>query len=173
MPRPSERPVHAKSCMSVEDARHDLLSSNDPWLERRRTIATIAGLLATEFAVVGMRQYGVIRRLPDPPGFDSNAVVTSRAAYPLGIPDSTLAVVGAGALMATALAGGTSSSGRARWLDLALGAGIVGGVAGAAIYLHEMVRMRRACAYCIVGASGFVSLLPLAARGVLRALSKR
>jgi uncharacterized membrane protein len=156
--------------MNVAAIRHDLLTSEDPWLKRRRTIAAIASFLAAEFALVGMRQYGVIRRLPDPPGFDSNAVVTSRAAYPLGIPDATLAVVGAGALMATALAGGTQRSGRPRWLDLALGVGVLAGAIGAGIYVREMVHLRRACAYCIVGATGFASLVPLAARGVLRAL---
>jgi uncharacterized membrane protein len=158
--------------MNIDAVREQLLTSDDHWLQRRRTISMIAGLLATEFAIIGMRQYGVIRRLPDPPGFDSNAVVTSHAAYPLGIPDATLAVVGAGALMATALAGGTAQSGRPRWLDLALGAGIFGGVVGAGIYVREMVRLKRACAYCIVGASGFASLVPLAARGVLRAFAR-
>lgn len=148
--------------------RDELLGSTDPWLQRRRRIAQIAALLAAEFGVIGMRQYGAIRRLPDLPvrGFDSNAVITSRAAYPFGIPDAALAVTGAGAIIALATARGAR---RSPWLDLALGAGIAGGAAGALVYLGAMVKQRRACAYCFAGASGFLSLVPLAARGLLAA----
>ena len=147
-------------------AREELLHSSDRWLQRRRTVTAIAAGLASEFAIIGMRQYGVIRRLPDPPGFDSNAVVTSKAAYPFGVPDASLAIIGAGAIVATALARGTSK--RGRWLDVLLGAGVVGGALGAAVYLGQMVRMRKACAYCLVGAAGFFSLVPLALPGVIR-----
>ncbi|CAN5789305.1 hypothetical protein BH11MYX3_BH11MYX3_38570 [soil metagenome] len=129
-------------------------------------IAAVSAVLASEFAIIGMRQYGVIHRLPDPPGFDSNFVITSRAAYPLGIPDAALAVLGSGMLIALATARGAR---RSPWLDLALGAGIAVGGTGAVIYVGQMIRLRRACAYCIVGATGFLALAPLAARGVLRA----
>ncbi len=151
--------------------RDELLHGTDPWLRRRRRIAQIAALLAAEFGVIGMRQYGAIRHLPDLPvrGFDSNAVITSRAAYPFGIPDAALAVTGAGAIIALATAGGSQRSGRSPWLDLALGAGVAVGGLGALIYLGMMAKQRRACAYCFAGASGFLSLVPLAARGVLAA----
>jgi uncharacterized membrane protein len=96
-------------------------------------------------------------------------VTTSRAAYPLGVPDAALAVIGTGALIALATAGGTRRSGRSPWLDLALGAGVSTGGAGALFYLGQMVRLRRVCVYCIGGAAGFLSLVPLAARGVGRA----
>jgi vitamin K epoxide reductase family protein len=152
----------------VVTIRDELLHGTDPWLQRRRRIAQVAALLAAEFGVIGMRQYGAIRRLPDLPvrGFDSNAVITSRAAYPLGIPDAALAVTGAGAIIALATARGAV---RSPWLDLAMGAAIVVGAAGAVVYLGAMARQRRACAYCLAGASGFLSLIPLAAHGVLEA----
>lgn len=157
--------------MNVDAIRDELLHGCDDWLRSRRKIAVIAALLASEFSLLGMRQYGVIRHLPDVPlrGFDANAVTTSRAAYPLGVPDSALAVVGAGALVAFAMAGGSRRSGRSPWLDLALGAGILAGCTGAIGYLAEMVRLRRVCVYCIAGTVGFASLVPLAARGVFRA----
>ena len=117
-------------------------------MRSRRKIAAIAALLAAELSLLGMRQYAVIRRLPDVPlrGFDANAVTTSRAAYPLGVPDSSLAVVGAGALIALATAGGTRT-----------GAGVLVGYSGAIIYALEMVRMRRICLYCMASTAGFVS----------------
>ena len=147
--------------MDITAIREELLHGRDPALRRRRTIATIAAFLAAEFALLGTRQYGVLRRLPDLPirGFDANAVTTSRAAYPLGIPDTSLAVIGCGALIALATAGGTS--GRSRWLDRGLAAGVAVGALGAVAYLGQMVKLKKICAYCVTGAAGMLSLVPL------------
>ncbi len=157
--------------MSADAVRDELLHGDDPWLRARRRIAAIAGLLAAEFAVVGMRQYGAIRRLPDVPSrrFDSNAVTTSHAAYPLGIPDAGLAVAGCGALIALATARGSARTGRPRALDVLLGAGIVTGVATAAAYLAVMLRGKKLCAYCLASTAGFFSLVPVAIAGLSRA----
>ena len=132
-------------------------------LSARRRVAAIAAGLAADFALIGMRQYGVIKKLPDLPvrGFDSNAVITSPVAYPLGIPDSALAVSGLGGIIALATARGTRRSGRGRWLDALLSAAIGLGAAGATYYLYEMiVRQRRLCAYCLAGAAGFYAMVP-------------
>lgn len=157
--------------MDVDAIRHELLDGDSAWLRARRRIAAVAALLAAEFGVIGMRQYGMIRHLPDPPirGFDSDAVTTSRAAYPFGVPDASFAIIGAGLVIALATARGSQRSGRTAWLDLALGAAIAGSSVGAVFYAAQMVRQKRACVYCIVGAAGFFSLVPLAARGVARA----
>ncbi len=144
----------------------ELTSGDDSWLRTRRRIAAIAGALAADFAVIGMRQYGAIKNLPDLPirGFDSNAVITSPAAYPAGIPDGALAVAGLGGIIALATAGGSKRSGRSRWFDRALYGALAIGAAGAAHYLDEMIRkQRRLCAYCIVGAAGFFAMATLAA----------
>jgi uncharacterized membrane protein len=122
-----------------------------------------------------MRQYGAIRHLPDPPirGFHSDAVLTSRAAYPLGIPDSALAVTGLGAMIAIATAGGSARSGRPRWLDGMLGLGAAGGAAGAAYYLREMIGQQRWCAYCLVSAAGMFAIAAMTARGLSASRSSR
>lgn len=147
------------------DVRSELLESRDPWMRTRRRIAALAGGLAGHFGILGMRQYGVIRHLPDPPirGFHSDAVLTSRAAYPFGIPDSALAVTGLGALIAIATAGGST---RPRWLDGLLGLGAAGGAAGAAYYLHEMFTQKRLCAYCLISAAGMFAIAGMTARGL-------
>ncbi len=46
----------------------------------------------TSLVPVVLVQFRVINRLPDPPGkiFDSTRIVTSKSAYPLGIPDGVL-----------------------------------------------------------------------------------
>ncbi len=157
------------------DVRSELLESRDPWTRTRRRIAALAGGLAAHFAILGMRQYGAIRHLPDPPirGFHSDAVLTSRAAYPLGIPDSALAVTGLGAIIAIATAGGSERSGRPRWFDGMLGLGAAGGAAGAAYYLREMIGQKRWCAYCLVSAAGMFTIAAMTARGLSAARSSR
>ena len=147
--------------MSVRD---QLTNGRSPNLSARRRIAALAAGLAADFALIGMRQYGVIKKLPDLPlpGFDSNRVMTSRAAYPFGIPDSALAVTGLGGIIALATARGAP---RARWLDKLLGAAVAIGAAGATYYLYQMiVRERRLCAYCLAGAAGFYAMVPPARR---------
>lgn len=146
-------------------------TGDDDWLRARRKIATIAALLAADFAVLGMRQYGVIRRLPDLPirGFDANGVTTSVAAYPRGVPDAPLAVVGAGALIVLATAGGSRHSGRSPLLDLALGGAIAIGALAAVVDFAKAIEQRRFCVYCTAGTVGLLAMVPIAARGVLRA----
>src|SRR5690242_1457412 len=120
----------------------ELTSGRGAKLSARRRIAALAGALTANFAILGMRQYGVIRHLPDPPvrGFNSDAVLTSRAAYPFGVPDSALAVIGLGGIIALATAGGAHRPG---WIDKLLAAGVAGGVASATYYLFQMYRQRR------------------------------
>ncbi len=135
--------------------------------ERRRRIATIASVLAAEFAVLGMRQYGAIRHLPDVPlrGFDANAVTTASSAYPLGIPDSALAVSGLGVIIGLASARGTVRARYGRWLDGVLVVATGLGACGAVYYLDDMLRkQRRICIYCVAGAVGFFTMFVSATR---------
>jgi uncharacterized membrane protein len=156
--------------MTTRQVQKELTSGRGESLSARRRIAAIAAGLAADFALIGMRQYGVIRNLPDLPSrmFDSNAVITSPAAYPLGIPDSAIAVTGLGGIIALATARGSKHSGRGAWLDKLLAGAVTIGAAGATHYLYEMsVRQRRLCAYCLVGVAGFYAMVP-ALRRVLK-----
>ncbi|CAN5812087.1 hypothetical protein BH11MYX3_BH11MYX3_20870 [soil metagenome] len=147
---------------NIEAIRDELLTGTDAGLRSRRTVAAVAAGLVVDFALIGMRQYGVIRHLPDPPGFDSNAVTTSRAAYPLGIPDSALALVGLGGIIALATARGTARTGRPPMFDIGLGVATAVGAGGATYFLNTMRRQRRICAYCLVGAAGMFAMAAIA-----------
>ena len=87
-------------------------------------LAANVGTIAT-LIPLAMKQLGGIDHLPDPPGavFDSDAITGSKAAHPLGVPDSlpgmanfgmTLALVlgGAGRREGAAVAGGEAGAGR-------------------------------------------------------------
>ena len=131
----------------------------------RQRIAKIAGLVAAEFAVLGLQQIGVIKRLPDIPvrPFDANAVMRARVAYPFGIPDTALATAGCSIMVALA------SAPRSRLVDTALAAGATIGAGAAAFYIgHMAIVQRKICAYCVVAATGLFSLVPLVYREVAR-----
>lgn len=161
--------------MNIDAVRTELTTGSGAALRARRTVAVIAAGLAVDFAIIGMRQYGVIRHLPDLPvrGFDSNAVTTSRAAYPFGIPDSALALVGLGGIIALATAKGSEATGRSAWFDVALGAATAIGAGGALYYLNIMRRERALCAYCMIGSAGMFTMAVIAVPRALRSLMSR
>jgi uncharacterized membrane protein len=130
-----------------------------------RRITRLAAAVATEFGVLGLQQFGVIKRLPDLPfrGFDANAVMRSRVAHPFGVPDSVFATAGAATIAVLAH----------RRADRLLGIASLAGAGAAAFYLTNMTFVqRRVCVYCIAASIGMFTLaawsLPLAARAFTR-----
>ena len=149
----------------AEDVRRELTGRHaGAHLRRRRRmgIAATVGVLAS--LVVSLRQLGIVRRLPEPPGriWDTGAVTTSGAAFVLGMPDGpvgalgfVLALVGAGRL-----AGAPPQ--RRPWT--ALSSLAVGGASavGAALYLRDMfLREKKLCPYCLTTAAASFALLAL------------
>jgi uncharacterized membrane protein len=135
-----------------------------------RAIATLAGVAVVDFALGSLVQLGIVRRLPDPPirWIDSRRVMTSPAAYPLGIPDAPIAL-GLNALIAGASVAASRRTGRTRrLLDRLIAGASIGGAIGVVRYAIEMVRLRRACAYCIVAGAAMLAIVPIAVRTALR-----
>jgi uncharacterized membrane protein len=131
--------------MNAESLRRELQSRRpDRKLRRRRTLVTLAALGLVDAALMALHQFGVIRHLPDPPGFHSDEVVGSKAAYLPGTPDSTLYALQLSSVLA--LAGARR--------DRLLLADVLGGAVGALFYLGDMIfREKKACAYCIPAAA--------------------
>jgi uncharacterized membrane protein len=70
---------------------------NSGEINSRDRAASNAAVVATAGAIfsslpVAVRQIGLIKYLPDPPGgiFDSDRITTSRMAHPFGVPDALL-----------------------------------------------------------------------------------
>ncbi|HZU27107.1 MAG TPA: vitamin K epoxide reductase family protein [Bryobacteraceae bacterium] len=70
-----------------------------------RDIAGLSLFSAGAMGVIALYQTGVLKRLPDPPGFDSARVVTSPEARRFGVPDGLLGLASYGITAALALAG--------------------------------------------------------------------
>jgi hypothetical protein len=132
-------------------------------------------LSAMNMSIVGLRQLGVIRHLPDPPlpGFDADRVTHDRAAWLFGVPDAPLEALSA--VSNLPLAWWASRDGdRAPWLPLLLGAKTLGEAAIGWWYFEHMRREVGAwCAYCVLQAATntalAVAMLPATHRAARRA----
>jgi uncharacterized membrane protein len=149
----------------------DLVRSETNDLARRRLVVGLSLASAALMALGALRQTGVIGHLPDPPGpFDSDAVVTSDAAYPMGIPDAPFATVSLAASAALASVGGARRWRKMPWLPpLSMAkAGI--DLMGAVYYVTLMpTKLNRWCSYCLATAAGIAGVFALTAAEVIEA----
>ncbi len=107
--------------------------------------AACCAALAT-LAPVALYQTGVLKHLPDPPSaiFDSDAIASSKAAHPLGVPDALLGLANFGATLALIFL--ARRGGRARQL---LGAKLtLDAAAGAFNAGRQVVSFGKLCACC-------------------------
>jgi hypothetical protein len=115
-------------------------------------VSALSLLSAANMSIVGLRQLGIIRHLPDPPlaGFDADRVTHDRAAWLFGVPDAPIEALSA--MSNVPLAWWASRAGsRAPWLPLLLGAKTLGEAAIGWWYFEHMRRDVRAwCAYCVL-----------------------
>jgi uncharacterized membrane protein len=142
----------------------------------RRWIVGLSALGAANMTLGALRQFGVIRHLPDVSirGFDSNFVITSGPAFVLGFPDAPLAVAGLAANIPLALLGGPDRARRVPWIPVMIAAKCVVEVSVAGWFLWQMkYRLHTWCAYCLLGASISTILAGLAANEARQALPAR
>jgi uncharacterized membrane protein len=135
-----------------------------PDVRRRRRIATVAATGALSSLAVGLRQMGVVRSLPEPPGriWSTSAVVTSPAAFVLGVPDAPVGALGFTAIMILASRLAADPPSRRPWTARLLAAAAAACAVGAGVYLRDMlVEQRRLCPYCLTTAAASFALLPL------------
>jgi uncharacterized membrane protein len=132
---------------------------------RRGWLVAVAAVAAADALIVALRQTGLIRRLPEPPGriWDTNRVVTAPVAYALGVPDAPIASLVYLSIIGFATRLGSRHARRRPWSALGLAAGATGAAAGAAFYLWDMLaREKKLCPYCLGTATASFTLLPLA-----------
>src|SRR5439155_19108873 len=122
--------------MNPAQIRGSLRRGDSPSLRRRRKLAWLGAAALIDSAVMTLFQMGALRHLPDLPGFASDAVVGSRAAYALGTPDAPLNALSTSVMLVLAGAGGEP---RHPMFDVLLGASVVANAAGAVAYLADMI----------------------------------
>jgi uncharacterized membrane protein len=178
--RPRRGGVGRGSSAAAERVSDDLRLGAGDFLEQRRRLAVLTTVAIGAFAVVGLYQFGVVRRLPEIPGvaFDADRVDASGEAYDLGkTPDAALGLAGAAV---TLILTGTGDRDRWRerpWIPLLLGGKVLADAAGAAVLFAEQItKHRRVCSWCTLAAVANAAAVPAAwpeARAAWRAMRAR
>jgi uncharacterized membrane protein len=178
--RPRSGGVGRSSSPAAERVSDDLRRGTGSFLEQRRWVAGLTSLASTALGVVGLYQFGVLRRVPEPslPFLDADAVDASGEAYQqLKTPDAALGLVSAGVTLVLAGMGDRDRARTQPWVPLALAAK-TSADAGGGLYLlaEQITKHRKVCSWCTVAALAQLATLPLAlpeGRAALRRLRGR
>jgi hypothetical protein len=178
--RPPDRGIGRSSSAAAERVSDDLRRGTGSFLEQRRRIAALDLLAAGALGVVGLYQFGLLRRVPEPPlpGLGADEVDASGEAYQeLKTPDSALGIASAAVTLMLTGMGSRDRAQEQPLVPLVLAAKAVLDAAGGAYLLAEQVsKHRKVCSWCTVAAVAQVATVPLAlpeARAAWRRLRSR
>ena len=145
--------------------------SDELWRRRAVIGASLVGIAS--MAATTLLQTGLLKHLPDPPipGFNSDKVNLSEDAFPLGVPDGTLALAGFAANLPLAAFGGADRARRQPWVPLIATAKAAADAAVAGWYFYQMPTKEQAwCAYCVTAALANFAILALSVPEARKAL---
>lgn len=175
--RPGGGGIGRTSSAAAERVSDDLRRGAGDFLEQRRRIAALTSFASLALGVVGLYQFGILRRVPEPPlpFLDADAVDAAGEAYQeLKAPDAALGLTSAAVTLVLAGMGSRDRSRTAPWLPLALAAKTAADAAGGIYLLAEQITKHgKICSWCTAAAAAQVATLPAAipeARAALRNL---
>jgi uncharacterized membrane protein len=178
--RPRSGGIGRSSSPAAEQVSDDLRRGAGSFLEQRRRIAGLTSLSSAALGVVGLYQFGLLRRVPEVslPFLDADAVDASGDAYQeLKTPDAALGLVSAGVTLVLAGMGDRDRARTMPWVPLALAAKTAADVGGGLyLFAEQVTKHRKVCSWCTVAAVAQLATLPLAlpeARAALRRLRGR
>nr|WP_166757414.1 vitamin K epoxide reductase family protein [Modestobacter marinus] len=178
--RPRSGGIGRSSSPAAERVSDDLRRGAGDFLEQRRRVAGLTSLASAALGVVGLYQFGVLRRVPELPlpFLGADAVDAAGEAYQeLRTPDAALGLLSAGVTLVLAGMGDRNRARTMPWVPLALAAKTAAD-AGGGLYLfaEQVTKHRKVCSWCTVAAVAQVATLPFAlpeARAALRRLRGR
>ncbi len=152
-----ERPTKATKERTVDRQQlsRELQEGTSDDLRRRRAIIAVSLAGMASMSAVSLYQAGMLKHLPDLPlpGFDSEEVAGSPAAYWWGAAEGTWAVLGCALNLPLATFGGVERARSQPLVPLIAGAKGIVDAGIATWYVHRMAtRHRNWCSLCLVGA---------------------
>ena len=178
--RPRSGGVGRASSPAAERVSDDLRRGAGSFLEQRRRVAGLTSLASAALGVVGLYQFGLLRRVPEVslPFLGADAVDASGEAYQqLKTPDAALGLVSAGVTLVLAGMGDRDRARTQPWIPVALAAKTAADAGGGLYLLAEQItKHRRICSWCTLAALAQLATLPIAlpeARAAVRRLGGR
>ncbi len=151
----------------------DLRLSRDPSVRNRRRAAALTLVNAASLGVVALYQFGIIRKVPEPPlrFLDADRVDASAEAYAIGqTPDAALGILSAGLTLVLL---GRGARSRSPWIALATALKVVVDAGGALMLTAEQgTRHRRYCSWCLAAAAASVAAVPAVLPEARRAIER-
>ena len=177
--RPSPGGVGRSTSKAAEEVSDALRRQDSPHLRARRRVALLHVVSNAALSVVGLYQFGLLKRVPEPPlpGLGADAVDAAGEAYQLGhTPDSTLGLVSGGISLVLAGMGGPQRASEHPLLPLAMfGKAVLDATNGAYLFAEQVTKHKKVCSYCTVSALALIASVPAAwpeARDALRGLRR-
>lgn len=178
--RPSSRGIGRSTSKAAEQVSDALRRQDSRHLQARRRVAALQFISNAALSIVGLYQFGLLRRVPEPPlpGLGADAVDAAGEAYELGYtPDSTLGLASGGISLALAGMGGGNRASEHPLIPLAMFAkAVVDATSGLYLTAEQLTKHKRICSFCTVSALALVVSVPAAwpeARDALRAVRDR
>jgi uncharacterized membrane protein len=178
--RPGPGGVGRSTSAAAQRVSDDLRRGSGDFLEQRRWVAGLTSLAGFALGVVGLYQFGILRRVPELPlpFLDADAVDASGEAYQeLRTPDAALGLASAAVTLALAGMGDRSRARDRPWVPVALAAKTAADAVGGSYLMAEQItKHRRICSWCTVAALAQAAALPVAlpeARAALRQWVRR
>lgn len=150
--------------MNPAQLSHALRHSDSPFLARRRGVIGLSLVSIASMGIITLYQTGIIKHLPEPPGFDADKVDASAEAYAwLATPDAALGLGSYAATLGLAAMGGPDRASQQPWIPLALAAKTLFDAAQAGkLTVDQWTKHKAFCSYCLVAAGATFAALPLA-----------
>jgi hypothetical protein len=178
--RPSSGGIGRSTSQAAEGVSDALRRQDSRHLRSRRRVALLQLVSNAALAVVGLYQFGLLRRVPEPPlpGLGADAVDASGEAYNLlHTPDSTLGIASGGITLALAGMGGAQRASQQPLIPLAMFAKTVLDASnGLYLTAEQVTKHKKVCSFCTVSALALVASVPAAwpeARDAVRALRQQ
>jgi uncharacterized membrane protein len=178
--RPSSGGIGRGNSATGEAVSDALRRQQSRHLTARRRVALFQMLSTAALTVVGMYQFGVIRKVPELPlpGLGADAVDASGEAYALlHTPDSTLGIASGGVSLVLAGMGGAARAREHPLIPLAMFTkSLLDAASGLYLTAEQLTKHKKVCSWCTVSAVALVATVPAGwpeARDALRALRHR
>ncbi len=149
--------------MKPEQLSHELRHGQGLFLSHRRRVIGLSLVSVASMGIISLYQTGIIKHLPELPGFNADKVDAAAEAYQyFQAPDATLGMVSYAATLMLAAMGGQQRAQTQPLIPLALAAKVlVDALAAGKLTWDQWAKHKAFCSYCLIAAAATFAAVPL------------